>query len=221
MEFVMIVRKTKIIGHFLFVWLLLLAYAIRAEAHPHMWIDLKSELIIKERTQVFAIYQEWLLDDYFSASLIEEASVNPNGLLFGIREIVGEILDNLKPHSYFTLISNDGQKIFSKPIDGFEVEIRENRVWLSFVLPISGKVDLIKQNFSYSIFDPTYYIEMLYFENQPVTFSGEVKKGCHSKIVQPNPSTDAILLARSPQLDKVPDESIGQLFAEVVTVSCQ
>ena len=51
-----------------------MAYAIRAEAHPHMWIDLKSELIIKERTQVFAIYQEWLLDAKlkFAKEIIEE-----------------------------------------------------------------------------------------------------------------------------------------------------
>ena len=217
----MIVKKIKLITYLFIVWFSILISALSAEAHPHMWIDLKSDLIIKQKTQVSAIYQEWLFDDFFSASIIEEASMNPKGLLSGLRTIMQEILDNLNPHSYFTVINSEGKKVLSTPIESFEVEIREKRIWLSFVLPILNEVDLEKQSLSYSVFDPTYYIEILYSENETVTFSGEVAESCYSKIAQPNPSTEAVLLARSPALDKTPDESIGQLFAEVVTATCQ
>ena len=192
-----------------------------AQSHPHMWIDLKSEIIIEEKSQVSAIYQEWLFDDFFSASLIEEASQDPKGSKAGIRAVVKEILDNLKPHDYFTLIKIDGQKISSDPIKSFEVKILENRVWLSFSLPIMEQVNVTAQNFSYSIFDPTYYIEMLYFENETVALVGDVAKGCSSEIVQPDPSTEAVSLSRSPSLDKIPDQSVGELFAENVIIKCQ
>ena len=202
------------------LWLCLVSIPI-AQSHPHMWIDLKSKIIIEKKSQVSAIYQEWLFDDFFSASLIEEASQDPKGLKAGIRGVVEEILDNLQPHDYFTLVKVDGQQILSNPIESFDVKIRENRVWLSFSLPIMDQVNITVQKFSYSIFDPTYYIEMLYFENETVTLVGDVAKGCSSKIVQPDPSTEAVSLSRSPSLDKIPDQSIGQIFAESVIIKCQ
>jgi ABC-type uncharacterized transport system substrate-binding protein len=185
-----------------------------------MWIDLKSEIIIEDQTLVSAIYQEWLFDDFFSASLIEEASQNPKGREVGIKAVVEEILDNLEPHDYFTLINVNGKKISSNPIKSFEVDVRENRVWVSFSLPISKEVNITAQALDYSIFDPTFYIEMLYFEGETVSFTGDVPTSCSTKIKQPNPSTEAVLLSRSPDLDKVPDQSIGELFAETVVVNC-
>ena len=122
----------------LIAWALFAPLISTAEAHPHMWIDLKSEIIIQDQTMVSAIYQEWLFDDFFSASLIEEASQNPKGLEVGIEAVVEEILDNLESHDYFTLINVNGKKISSNPIKSFEVDVRENRVWVSFSLPISN-----------------------------------------------------------------------------------
>ena len=205
----------------LIAWALFAPLISTAEAHPHMWIDLKSEIIIQDQTMVSAIYQEWLFDDFFSASLIEEASQNPKGPEVGIKAVVEEILDNLERHDYFTLINVNGKKISSNPIKSFEVDVRENRVWLSFSLPISREVDIAEQALAYSIFDPTFYIEMLYFEGETVSFFGDVPSSCSTKIKQPNPSTEAVLLSRSPDLDKVPNQSIGELFAETVVVNCR
>ena len=205
----------------LIAWALFAPLISTAEAHPHMWIDLKSEIIIQDQTMVSAIYQEWLFDDFFSASLIEEASQNPKGLKVGIKAVVKEILDNLGPHDYFTLINVDGEKVSSNSIKSFEVDVRENRVWVSFSLPISREVDITAQALAYSIFDPTFYIEMLHFEGETVSFTGDVPTSCSSKIEQPNPSSEAILLSRSPDLDEVPDQSIGALFAETVVINCR
>ena len=221
MGYATFVTKSNLKRYALIAWTLFATSLSTAEAHPHMWIDLKSEIIIQDQTLVSAIYQEWLFDDFFSASLIEEASQNPKGREVGIKAVVEEILDNLEPHDYFTLINVNGKKISSNPIKSFEVDVRENRVWVSFSLPISKEVDLTAQSLAYSIFDPTFYIEMLYFEGETVSFNGDFPTSCSTKIKQPNPSTEAVLLSRSPDLDKVPDQSIGRLFAETVVVNCR
>ena len=220
MGYAMLVTKFNLQKYTLIAWALFAPFVSTAEAHPHMWIDLKSEIIIQDQTMVSAIYQEWLFDDFFSASLIEEASQNPKGHKVGMKAVVAEILDNLGPHDYFTLINVDGEKVSSNSIKSFEVDVRENRVWISFSLPISRDVDITAQALSYSIFDPTFYIEMLHFEGETVSFVGDVPSSCSTKIKQPNPSTEAVLLSRSPDLDKVPDQSIGELFAETVVVNC-
>ena len=220
MGYTTFVTKLNLKRYVLIAWALFATSLSTAEAHPHMWIDLKSEVIIQDQTLVSAIYQEWLFDDFFSATLIEEASQNPKGREVGIKSVVGEILDNLKPHDYFTLINVNGKKISSNPIKSFEVEVRENRVWVGFLLPLSKEVDITAQALAYSIFDPTFYIEMLYFEGETVSFAGDAAASCSSKILQPNPSNEAVLLSRSPELDQVPDQSIGELFAETVMVNC-
>ena len=221
MGYATFVTKSNLKRYARIAWALFATSLSTAEAHPHMWIDLKSEIIIQDQTLVSAIYQEWLFDDFFSASLIEEASQNPKGREVGIKAVVEEILDNLEPHDYFTLINVNGKKISSNPIKSFEVDVRENRVWVSFSLPISKEVDITAQSLAYSVFDPTFYIEMLYFEGETVSFTGDVPTSCSTKIKQPNPSTEAVLLSRSPDLDKVPNQSIGRLFAETVVVNCR
>ncbi|MEK9570400.1 MAG: DUF1007 family protein [Paracoccaceae bacterium] len=221
MGYATLVTKSNLKRYARIAWALFATSLSTAEAHPHMWIDLKSEIIIQDQTLVSAIYQEWLFDDFFSASLIEEASQNPKGREVGIKAVVEEILDNLEPHDYFTLINVNGKKISSNPIKSFEVDVRENRVWVSFSLPISKEVDIAAQSLAYSVFDPTFYIEMLHFEGETVSFTGDVPTSCSTKIKQPNPSTEAVLLSRSPDLDKVPNQSIGRLFAETVVVNCR
>jgi ABC-type uncharacterized transport system substrate-binding protein len=99
--------------------------------------------------------------------------------------------------------------------------IRENRVWIDFTVAIESHVDLVAQNFSYAIFDPTYYIEMFHQEGETIAFDGDAPAGCGTEIVQPNPSADAIALSQSASLDANPDDTIGRLFAETVHVKCQ
>jgi ABC-type uncharacterized transport system substrate-binding protein len=100
-------------------------------------------------------------------------------------------------------------------------EIRENRVWMGFTVAIENHVDLAVQNFSYAIFDPTYYIEMYHPEGATVSFDGDAPDDCGVEIVQPNPSAEAIALSRSASLDANPDNTIGRLFAETVRVECK
>ena len=92
---------------------------------------------------------------------------------------------------------------------------------MDFTVAIESHVDLGAQNFSYAIFDPTYYIEMFHREGETITIDGDAPAGCSTEIVQPNPSADAIALSQSASLDANPDDTIGRLFAETVHVKCQ
>ena len=87
-------------------------------------------------------------------------------------------------------------------------------------LEIDDHVDLAVQNFSYAIFDPTYYIEMFHPEGDTIAFEGNAPADCGTWIEQPNPSADAIALSQSASLDAKPDDTIGRLFAETVHVKC-
>ena len=76
------------------------------------------------------------------------------------------------------------------------------------------------QGWSYAIFDPTYYIEMLHVEDVSITNEGDLARKCSSGIEQPNPSADAVTLSQSITLDNNADDTVGRFFAETVHVSC-
>jgi len=191
-----------------------------SKSHPHMWIDLKSNILVNEKGLVTSVQQEWLFGDFSSTILIEDMSKHPDGFNSGLKEEISNIFNNLYTYSYFTLVKKDGVKIKLGRVVKFDAEIRGKRVWVKFKLPFVNPVDLQKTHLTISIFDPTYYIEMLHFENTEVTFLGKKPNGCVTKIIPPSPSQEAVMLSKSANLDINPDTSIGKLFAEIIDVSC-
>ena len=221
MVFVMPVKKLSIGVSLLVLCYLSICWATLANAHPHMWVDLKSRIILHDDSSPSAINQEWLFDDFFSTALIEEAGLHPDGLEAGLQQEIIEIMTNLQPYNYFTLVKRNGEPMPLTWIGQANAEIRENRVWMEFTVAIDSPIDLVTQKFTYAIFDPTYYIEMFHAEGQTITFEGDAPAGCGTVIEQPNPSADAIALSQSASLDANPDYTIGRLFAETVHVKCQ
>jgi ABC-type uncharacterized transport system substrate-binding protein len=192
-----------------------------ATAHPHMWVDLESRIVLHDDASPASIHQKWLFDDFFSTALIEEAGLHPDGVGAGIQQQITEIMVNLQPYDYFTVIKRGDDTLPLALVGDVTAGIRENRVWMDFTVAIESHVDLAAQNFSYAIFDPTYYIEMFHREGETIAFDGDAPAGCGTEIVQPNPSADAIALSQSASLDANPDDTIGRLFAETVHVKCQ
>mgnify|MGYP003747197981 CR=1 FL=1 len=136
------------------------------------------------------------------------------------KEQIDRIVNTLKPYNYFTLIKHGARTLPLTFVGDVSWEVIENRIQMTFTVSIDNYIEVETQNFSYAIFDPTYYIEMYHFENETVAFSGDAPEGCKASIIPPNPSNEAIALSRSSSLDAKPDSSIGRLFAETVIVNC-
>ena len=214
--------KTPSLGYWFLATLCLITVpAMLATAHPHMWVDLESRIVLRDDASPAFIHQEWLFDDFFSTALIEEAGLHPDGVGAGIQQQITEIMVNLEPYDYFNVIKRGNDTLPLALVGDVTAGIRENRVWMDFTVAIESHVDLAAQNFSYAIFDPTYYIEMFHREGETITIDGDTPAGCSTEIVQPNPSADAIALSQSASLDANPDDTIGRLFAETVHVKCQ
>ncbi len=185
-----------------------------------MWIDLKTAIILNDKGLATSIQQEWLFGDFFSAALINDINKQNINLNDGLKKEISVIMNNLQKYNYFTIVNVDGNSTDLGKVKKFDVDIIGTQVWIKFILPIIKPVNFNKQHLTYSIFDPTYYIEMLHDEREEITFLGKKSAGCSVNIIQPNPSEEAITLSQSSKLDKNPDNSIGKLFAEIIDVSC-
>ena len=199
---------------------LALSSVTSALGHPHMWVDLESRVVLNIDDGSVAIQQVWLFDDFFSASVIEDSSRYPGGTNAGIQKEIERITEALKPYNYYTEIEMGGKKLSSKLVGDVSWEVVDNRIEMRFtVAPNESSVSDV-QGWSYAIFDPTYYIEMLHAEGSSITIDGDFAQKCNSWIEQPNPSADAVALSQSTILDNNADDTVGRFFAETVHVSC-
>ena len=199
---------------------LTLSSVTSALGHPHMWVDLESRVVLNIDDGSVAIQQVWLFDDFFSTSVIEDASLDPGGTNAGIQKEIERITEALKPYNYYTEIEMGGKNLSSTLVGDVTWEVIENRIKMSFtVAPNESSVSDV-QGWSYAIFDPTYYIEMLHEEGATITIDGDLAQKCSSWIEQPNPSADAVALSQSTILDNNADDTVGRFFAETVHVSC-
>lgn len=187
-------------------------------AHPHAWIDLRTAVIVDKEGRVIAVEQEWLVDPLYSTLLIEDLDATTATAL---RTHSAEMLGRLKAHSYFTELRVDGEIQPPGEVREFSSELRSNRYWLRFVLPLSTPIDPTAQTLTYAVFDPTYYIEILHLEKHVIEFLGAEPGRCVARIDSPKPTADAMMRAGSPAVDASPDSSLGALFAERVDVGCE
>lgn len=185
-------------------------------SHPHAWIDLRSTLLMTPENRITAIELEWLFDPLYTTLLLEDIGSTAESL----REQASGMLRRLDEHSYFTEIRVNDETVATQSVHDFESGMRAGRYWVRFSLPLATSVDPSSVRLEYAVFDPTYYIEMLHLEKDVIEFHGDSAGQCIARITAPSPSTQAIIRARSPDVDKQPDQSLGALFAERVEVQC-
>ena len=97
------------------------------------------------------------------------------------------------------------------------------RLTLKFTVPLPKPLELQGANIAFSIFDPTFYIEIVPAKANPVAFEN-APQGCTAK-VRPLDTTEQRFipdtLAFSIDTDpKSPENSIGAKFAEWVDLIC-
>lgn len=194
---------------------------VKAQAHPHVWIDLSSSLRFNDEAKIDTLVVDWLFDDFYSAFVLEDINRGGENRDEALVALARENLNNLREYGYFVDVRIDGVRQEIEDVGSFETAVRGDRLWMRFELTLPDPVDPRAHDVAYSIYDPTYYIEILHLEGDVVTLYGERSSGCLALIEPANPTVETVALAASlDKTDKAPD-TLGRLFAETVEVICQ
>src|SRR6202051_2022629 len=99
---------------------LLLAATPRADAHPHVWVTMKSELLYAADGSVTGVRHAWTFDDMYSAFATQGIEHKKKGT-FTRAELaaLAEVnVSSLKEYGYFTSAKANGKKTpFGQPVD--------------------------------------------------------------------------------------------------------
>ena len=193
-----------------------------AQGHPHAWIDLHSTVLFDADGRVTGLRQIWLFDDFYTLFVLEDLDDDGDGKVepAKLRQLAARNLGNLKEYSYFTVVRADDRIVGVEPTGEFKTFMREGRLVLIFTLRLAEALDPARTAVSYEIYDPSYYIEVLHVDENPVAFEGVASAACHYALIEPRPSVEAVAEAVALDRNQTARDGLGAVFAQRIELTC-
>jgi len=202
--------------------LFLAVLSLSAAAHPHSFISLKTE-VVADDAQISGLKMRWTMDEITSADLLYDAgSAKPGDEIW--KKLAAEVMANVLGQHYFTEFWHNGQKVkFLNRPTTYGMERDGHQAVLTFILPLAQPQPLAGQKYTFSTFDPSYYVDMSYAEDRDATLPAALQKRCTIAVHTPSPSDETRNFAIALDKDDAPPEDmdLGKQFAQQVTVKCQ
>jgi len=144
-------------------------------AHPHVWIENKARLEVADG-HLAAIHHHWIFDTFFGDFVINEFDTDWSGSFDEdeIAAIRDEAFIALAEFSFLTHLRVDGETRRFDEVEGFEAAIEDGLVVYRFTVPLETPVDLAASDVVIGVYDETYYIDVAWSTQQPLTVEGGV-----------------------------------------------
>jgi ABC-type uncharacterized transport system substrate-binding protein len=201
---------------------LALAWMASAQAHPHVWVAVRSEVVFAADGKVLGVRHAWEFDEMYSAFAIQ--GLGRNGKPPTREELADkakEIVENLPEFEYFTFAKQNGAKAAFKAPEDVYLEANEKKiVTLHFLLPLETPAPA-KKPFSFQVYDPTYFVAFAFEKNNPIRMAN-APSGCSASLVEPAPlvAADNQKLSEAFFQNMSPGADFGIKLATRAIVAC-
>lgn len=206
-----------------FVAAMLAITAGAAQAHPHVWIVAKSELIYAPDGSITGVRHAWTFDDMFSTYALQGIETKTKGVYTRdeLKALAQTNVESLKEYAFFTFArvgaaGSQKKEKFNEPID-YYLEYKDSALTLHFTLPF--KAPMKTPALALEVFDPSYFIDFQLNEKDPVTLVG-APANCKLTVQRP---TDGSAQAQKMNEDTFlngDNSNYGAMFANKITVDC-
>jgi ABC-type uncharacterized transport system substrate-binding protein len=191
-------------------------------AHPHAFIDLAVDVLFDKNGAVIGLKEVWLFDEFYTAYAIESADKVKKGAppQEKLVELLNINLRNLAKFDYFTKVRVGQTPIALGTATEASSRMFGARLEMTFTLPFKAPVEMGDKPVVYSIYDPTYYIEMLHADIKEVIRLIDAPAGCKHALFKPDPNPEMVALAAGLDRNKSAGDTLGAIFADEVLIEC-
>jgi len=195
----------------------------QAQAHPHVWVTIKSEVVYGTDGAATGVRHAWTFDDMFSTFATQGLASKEKGKF--TREELAPLAEvnvsSLKDFDYFTVARANGKKAdLNAPVD-YYLEFTDGLLTLHFTLPLAAPAKA--QSLDFEVADPTYFVDFSFAEKEPVRLTG-APEAC--KIAAQRPGEGGTQAKPQGQPGEAfcnnlgASSNYGSRFANKITVRC-
>ncbi|MGI9465384.1 MAG: DUF1007 family protein [Aestuariivirgaceae bacterium] len=199
-----------------------------ASAHPHVFIQNRSDVVFNDDGKIVALAIEWAFDKDYSAVATEGLDANEDGFYSAgeLEPLARENLKALKDYDYFVYAKLGKDKLAYGEVTEFGQILTDNVLKMYFTVPLKQPVDPAKNEFSYMIYDPSFFIAIDYPDASAVSSVGSKPANCAVELKKPpsdeeTAQTRQMLSEKSADWQPETEQDFGSLFAQPVAVTCK
>ncbi len=203
--------------------LALLLLPSAAEAHPHVWIDMRSSVNFTDKGVVDSIGVSWTFDEFYSQFATDGIDKNNNKKFDAneLQDLANTYAKNLKDYRYFMYIETGGKLADTGAPTNAKAVFDKGQLTFVFRLPLAKPVNPATTKIRYSSFDPTYYIDIAPTESNGVVFTGAAPKSCSFALRKVDSTrAGALNLAQSVKMTAPTTDVLNSTSAAVVDITC-
>jgi ABC-type uncharacterized transport system substrate-binding protein len=205
------------------IWAVLIVSAGIASAHPHVWVNVETEILTGPGEEITGFRHKWVFDEMYSEYAVNGLDANGDGIYSEeeLQPLAQTNIEALKEFEYFTFAFIGQQKLpMGEPAPGYRLEYKNKLLTLYFTLPLATPVQKSKfKDFSFVVYDPGMYVSLTMDKKATVKIASAKPLPCRAQIgARPSPK-DANAAQLGENID--PASNLGLQFAERVTVDCK
>jgi ABC-type uncharacterized transport system substrate-binding protein len=197
-----------------------------AAAHPHVFVDVRTELVFDDKGQAAAVRHVWRFDDAFSAFASQGLDTDGDGTLTReeLQPLAKVNVESLKEYDYFTFLSIGGKRAGFKIPTEYWLTFQDGYLTLFFTMPLVQPVKVPKEGLRIDVFDPTYFVDFTLVKDDPFLLVHN-PPGCTLE-VKPKGEPDAAaaaVLGQIPATEReIPSglQAITRELANTIQVRC-
>jgi ABC-type uncharacterized transport system substrate-binding protein len=202
----------------------LLLLPVAANAHPHIFVEARLEVVAGSDGNIQELRNVWRFDEVFSSSVLLDFDKNSN-LKLDPDELtaVGKtVRTSLADFDYYTNITQNGKQIEVAPPDVINVDFKDGQMLMFFAvkpattMPLSGTMD-------FGVYDPSLYTSIDFATDKDMVLIGDKFKACQHKVVRPDP--DQVISQNQKSLTDAffndpTGTNMSKLFATRIEITC-
>jgi ABC-type uncharacterized transport system substrate-binding protein len=200
-----------------------IVFSYSASAHPHVWVNVETELMVGPNQQITGFRHKWTFDELYSEFAIQGLDTNGDGVYSEeeLKPLAQTNVEALKEFEYFTFAFLGKTKLaLNEPLTDYRLVYKDKLLTLYFTLPLVMPVSREKiREFNFSIYDPGMYVAMTFDKKAPVTIASAVPMPCNIHVGDRTPAQQAGLSKLGENID--PSSNVSSQFAESVTIDCK
>lgn len=213
------VRKSTIAA----VAALLLA-PVAANAHPHIFVEARLEIVAGDNGQIAELRNVWRFDEVFSSSVLLDFDKNSNLKLDPdeLKAVGKTVRQSLADFDYYTNMTDNGKHIKVSPPDVINVDFKNNQLLMFFAVKPATPMPL-KGTLSFGVYDPSLYTSIDFATDKDLVMIGNGFKACKHEVVRPDP--DQVIAQNQKSLTDAffndpTGTNMSKLFATRIDITC-